>query len=188
MSIKTKILLVVDMQNDFITGALGTKEAQDIIDLTAETIVNIADEDTFIVCTQDTHYNDYMASQEGKFLPVPHCVKSTDGWAINLKIWSAVKAAQQKCGCTVEVIEKPSFGSIDLQEYLFTVDDFAGPIDEINILGVCTGICVLSNAILCKASMPETPINVIENCCACVTPESHKRAIEAMKLCQINII
>lgn len=198
-----KVLIIVDMQYDFIDGALGTPEAQAIVPRVAETMTQLADENTLILFTKDTHTEDYMNTLEGKNLPVPHCIKGSHGWFLIDEICISYA---DLCGKTKRledyihpsvikdsfdeaytIIEKPTFGSTNLQNILCTVNDVES-IDEITFMGVCTGICVLSNAILAKATLPEVPINVIENCCACVTPESHKTAIEAMKLCQINII
>lgn len=195
-----KVLIVVDMQNDFIDPAvLGTPEAENIVSLVAETIEELAAPDTVILFTRDTHPVNYMDTLEGKNLPVPHCIEGTHGWEIHPEVWGAFSRVLWKYHafdylptmCVNHVIDKPTFGSIDLQNILFHLNEAYFPlakIDEITLMGVCTGICVLSNAILCKATLPEVTVNVIEDCCACVTPESHKNAIEAMKLCQINII
>ena len=197
---KIKVLVVVDMQKDFIDGALGTPEAQKIVPLVAETIHQFADPNTAIIFTKDTHPVDYMKTQEGKYLPVPHCIEGTGGAGIVDEVFEAwIQHAQGEnrfmSGYDAYPaydenpirIKKPTFGSIELQNVLYDMND-RFEIEEINFMGVCTGICVLSNAILAKATLPEVPINVIADCCACVTPESHKTALEAMKLCQINII
>lgn len=200
---KIKVLVVVDMQKDFIDGALGTSEAQKIVPLVAETIHQFADPNTAIIFTKDTHgptQLDYLNSLEGKNLPVPHCIEGTGGAGIVDEVFEAwINHAQGEnrfmSGYDAYPaydenpirIKKPTFGSIELQNVLYDMND-RFEIEEINFMGVCTGICVLSNAILAKATLPEVPINVIADCCACVTPESHKTALEAMKLCQINII
>ena len=197
---KIKVLVVVDMQKDFVDGALGTPEAQKIVPLVAETIHQFADPHTAIIFTKDTHPVDYMKTQEGKYLPVPHCIEGTGGAGIVDEVFEAwINHAQGEnrfmSGYDAYPaydenpirIKKPTFGSIELQNILYDMND-RFEIEEINFMGVCTGICVLSNAILAKATLPEVPINVIADCCACVTPESHKTALEAMKLCQINII
>ena len=197
---KIKVVVVVDMQKDFIDGALGTPEAQKIVPLVAETIHQFADPNTAIIFTKDTHPVDYMKTQEGKYLPVPHCIEGTGGAGIVDEVFEAwINHAQGEnrfmSGYDAYPaydenpirIKKPTFGSIELQNVLYDMND-RFEIEEINFMGVCTGICVLSNAILAKATLPEVPINVIADCCACVTPESHKTALEAMKLCQINII
>jgi nicotinamidase-related amidase len=192
-----KVLIVVDMQVDFTTGSLGTKEAQAIVPLVAETIEQMADPNTVVIFTKDTHKVNYMDTLEGKNLPVPHCIKGTAGHSIVDEVfkayinvhgdyknpWDAYPLAE-----TNPIrIEKPTFGSIELQNTLYAMNDIE-PIEEITLMGIDTSICVLSNAILCKATLPEVPINVIADCCSSVTPEAHKRALETMKLCQINII
>ena len=191
-----KVLIVVDMQKDFIDGALGTKEAQAIVPLVAETIEQMADKNTVCIFTKDTHPDNYLDTLEGKNLPVPHCIKDTAGHSIINEVMNAYEKNRYnymgpyKFPMTESnpiVIEKPTFGSIELQNTLYAMDDVER-IEEITLMGLCTGICVLSNAILCKATLPEVPVNVVADCCACVTPESHKTALEAMKLCQINII
>lgn len=189
-----KVLIVVDMQNDFTTGALGTKEAQAIVPKVAETINLMADPNTVILFTQDTHYENYMETQEGFNLPVPHCIKGTKGHEINDLVMATYlvnknryRNLQDIVPLYDEFIEKPSFGSIALQNMLFNLND-REPIEEVVLMGVCTGICILSNSMLVKATLPETKVTVIAECCACVSPESHDNALQAMKLCQINII
>ena len=192
-----KVLIVVDMQKDFVDGSLGTPEAQAIVPLVAETIEQMADPNTVVVFTKDTHSENYMNTLEGKNLPVPHCIKGTAGCDIVDKVFLAYTNVLNKYRDPTDVyplaetdpirLEKPTFGSIELQNLLYIMNDVEA-IEEITLMGLCTGICVLSNAILCKATLPEVPVNVIADCCACVTPESHKTALEAMKLCQINII
>ena len=190
-----KVLIVVDMQKDFVDGSLSTKEAQTIVPLVAETIKQMADKNTVCIFTKDTHDDDYMDTQEGKNLPVPHCIRGTAGHSIVNEVFEAYSCKDYKDPWEVYPlattnplrVEKPTFGSIELQDVLYTMNSME-PIEEITLMGLCTGICVMSNAILAKATLPEVPVNVIEDCCACVTPESHKTAIEAMKLCQINII
>ena len=191
-----KVLIVVDMQKDFVDGSLSTKEAQAIVPLVAETIKQMADKNTVCIFTKDTHDDDYMDTQEGKNLPVPHCIRGTTGHSIVDEVFEAYLNSKFKYMGPFKfpmtetnpiVIEKPTFGSIELQNMLYDMNDNE-PIEEITLMGLCTGICVMSNAILAKATLPEVPVNVVEDCCACVTPESHKTAIEAMKLCQINVI
>ena len=190
-----KVLIVVDMQTDFITGSLGTKEARAIVPLVAETIEQMADPNTVVIFTKDTHKVNYMDTLEGKNLPVPHCIKGTPGHSIVDEVFTAYSCKDFLDPWEVYPlaetnplrIEKPTFGSIDLQNILATMND-TNPIEEVTLMGVCTGICVLSNSLLVKATLPEATVNVVADCCACVTPESHKTALEAMKLCQINII
>ena len=170
-----KILLVIDMQNDFIDGALGTREAEAIVDRVADEIRKYPTGD--IIATRDTHTEDYLSTQEGKNLPVAHCVKGTTGWALNSKIAAALGEAL--------VIDKPSFGSRELAERLAQMAR-AEELD-ITLVGLCTDICVVSNALLIKAFLPETPVRVIAACCAGVTPESHRAALDTMKACQVQI-
>ena len=192
---KIKVVVVVDMQKDFIDGALGTPEAQKIVPLAAETIHQLADPNTAIIFTKDTHTDNYMNTLEGKNLPVPHCIKGTAGHSIVDEVFEAYSCKDFRDPWEVYPVattnplrvEKPTFGSVELQNVLATMHENE-EIEEITLMGLCTGICVLSNAILCKATLPEVPVNVVADCCACVTPESHKTALEAMKLCQINII
>lgn len=171
-----KILVVVDMQNDFIDGALGTREAELIVEPVMHKIkeYNI----TNIYATRDTHGKDYLSTQEGKNLPVEHCIKGTPGWEIRAEIAELLEGAA--------IIDKPSFGSLELAELLY--EENKKEELEIELVGLCTDICVVSNAILLKAKMPEVKISVDSSCCAGVTPESHKAALETMKMCQINIL
>lgn len=194
------VFVVVDMQNDFVDGALGTPEAQAIVNKVADQIRARANKDTILLVTKDTHNTDYMETLEGKNLPVAHCIKNTHGWELAPAIQEAIYDTRDKYFgfdsyfpyVADHIVCKPTFGSMDLQNLLFVIDDMtgtqSGEIAEITLCGLCTGICVLSNAILCKATMPEVPIKVIEDCCACVTPASHQTALDAMKLCQIEII
>ena len=190
-----KVLIVVDMQKDFVDGSLGTPEAQAIVPLVAETIKQMADPNTVCIFTKDTHEHFYLNTLEGKNLPVEHCIAGTAGHSIVDEVFEAYCYKDFKDPWEVYPlattnplrIEKPSFGSVELQNILATMNDNE-PIEEITLMGLCTGICVLSNAILCKATLPEVPVNIVADCCACVTPASHKTALEAMKLCQINII
>ncbi len=168
-----KVLVVIDMQNDFIDGALGTKEAVAITGCVREKIDEYLKEKNTVLYTRDTHLEHYMDTQEGKNLPVPHCLKGTHGWEIREEIFVQ--------GCVV--IDKPSFGSLELAEYISGLEG----IEEIELVGLCTDICVISNAMILKAKFPEIPLFVDASCCAGVTPKSHKNAIEAMKMCQIKI-
>lgn len=173
-----KVLVVVDMQNDFVDGALAATNATDILTAVAGRIETF---DGDIRVTMDTHGEDYMSTQEGAKLPVVHCVKGTEGWKLNKSVEEALANKKYK------VYEKPTFGSTALAQDLKELNDLEG-IEEIEFVGICTGICVISNAIMIKAFMPEVPIKVMGDCCACVTEETHKTALEAMKLCQIDII
>ena len=167
-------LIVVDMQNDFIDGSLGTKEAEAIVGKVAEKIRGFDGE---VIFTRDTHAPEYLETQEGRWLPVVHCVKESAGWRIREGL-EAIRL------CTV--IDKPTFGSTELG-VLLAQRDLEEKIGSITVIGLCTDICVISNALLIKAFLPETPIVVDAACCAGVTPESHRNALEAMKMCQIAI-
>ena len=192
-----KVLIVVDMQKDFVDGSLGTKEAQAIVPMVAETIEQMADSNTVVIFTKDTHFENYMDTLEGKNLPVPHCIKGTAGHSIVDEVFNAYINVIGKYADAYKVypttdmnpirVEKPTFGSIELQNILYDISENHG-VEEITLMGLCTGICVMSNAIMAKATIPEAVVNVVADCCACVTPESHKTALEAMKMCQINII
>lgn len=166
-------LIVIDMQNDFIDGALGTKEAQAILPKVIACVQEAAaDPDTRLIFTQDTHAADYIASAEGQKLPVPHCIKPSKGWEITPSLAPYLKQAV--------IVEKPTFGALTLPE---AVRDC----DNLTLIGVCTDICVVSNALLLKAFFPEKPISVIAAACAGVTPESHGQALDVMKMCHIDI-
>ncbi|GFI24343.1 nicotinamidase/pyrazinamidase [Lachnospiraceae bacterium] len=169
-----KALIVVDMQKDFINGVLGTKEAEAIVDYVAETIKNFDGE---VIFTRDTHSENYLKTQEGRNLPIRHCIKGTDGWQLDKKLECLRTDA-------MKIFDKPTFGSMMLAEYLKAQED----LESVTLVGLCTDICVISNAILIKTVLPEVEIQVIEKCCAGVTPQNHKNALEAMKMCQINII
>lgn len=173
----SKLLLVIDMQNDFIDGALGTKEAVSIVE---NVIAEINSFEGTIVYTRDTHFENYMNTIEGKNLPVPHCIKNTNGWELHPEINKLCETSDSK------IIDKLTFGSKDLPTLLTQL--CPSGIDEIELIGLCTDICVISNALLLKAFFPDTVISVKESCCAGVTPESHENAICAMKMCQIEII
>lgn len=177
-----KFLVVVDMQNDFIDGALGTPEARAIV---GNVVQKIKEFDGAIAVTQDTHQQDYLQTQEGALLPVVHCVENTDGWELNQSVFDAVDA-KYLSGTPAEAFFKPTFGSTDLGEWL-AEKDIENHIDEVVLVGLCTDICVISNALLIKAYLPETKITVDAACCAGVTPESHTNALKAMRVCQVNV-
>ena len=170
------ILVVIDMQNDFIDGALGTSEAVAIV---PKVMVKMMNFDGLVLATRDTHGEDYLERQEGKKLPVVHCIKGTHGWEIKDEIQQLLIS---------QPIDKPTFGSEALGKVLKDLNNDVEPIDSITLVGLCTDICVISNAMLLMAFLPEVPIMVDASCCAGVTPESHERALEAMKACQIEII
>ena len=166
-----KTLIVIDMQNDFISGSLGSKEAQAIVPNVKKKIEEYKARGDEIIFTQDTHYADYLETNEGKHLPVKHCITNTYGWEIadGLEI--------EKC----QHIYKPTFGWMhwDWRDCSF---------EEVEIVGLCTDICVVSNALILKATYPNANITVDASCCAGVTPESHQAALTTMKMCQINVI
>ena len=170
-----KILIVVDMQNDFISGALGSAAAMQIVKPVADRIKEF---DGRVIFTRDTHTDEYMQTQEGRKLPVPHCIKETHGWQID----SAITVPEGSV-----IFDKITFGSVELAQYLVSLNE-KETIDQIELVGLCTDICVISNAMIVKAYYPEIPIYVDAKACAGVTPQSHKNALDAMKMCQINII
>lgn len=175
----SKYLVIVDMQNDFIDGSLGTKEAVSIV---LNVVQKINDFDGFICATMDTHGENYLNTQEGIILPVKHCIQGTPGWNIQDDVDSALYDFPYQA----EIFCKDTFGSYDLGNYLAMKNKF-DPISEIVLIGLCTDICVISNALLLKAFLPEVKITVDAACCAGVTPESHNNALSAMKVCQINV-
>lgn len=163
-----KTLIVIDMQNDFIDGALGTSEAQAIVDNVKRKIEEYRSDGGEIIFTRDTHGSNYLQTNEGKYLPVEHCIKGTNGWMIadGIDVPEAIH------------VDKPSFGYLGWNEYDF---------EEVEIVGLCTDICVVSNALIIKAAFPEIKVSVDSGCCAGVTPESHEAALTTMKMCQIEI-
>lgn len=181
-----KILVVVDMQNDFISGSLGTKEAQAIV---PKVVQKIKEWDGYITVTEDMHGEDYLNTQEGRKLPVEHCILDTQGQKLEKNVEEVLAERSEDI---YGMYFKNTFGSydfaLDMLELKKEWEEEGKSIDEIQFIGVCTGICVISNALLIKAFLPEVKISVDAFCCACVTPESHKRALETMKLCQIEII
>lgn len=166
-----KYLLVIDMQNDFVTGALGTEEARAIVPYVKEKIEQRRKEGYRVIFTRDTHFGNYLETQEGKKLPVPHCKIMTDGWQI---VDGLLKQGD-------EIISKLSFGYCDWWKVLYDVE-------EIELIGLCTDICVVSNALILKAQFSEVPIKVDSTACAGVTPESHEAALTTMRMCQIEVL
>lgn len=164
-----KTLIVVDMQNDFIDGSLGTPEAQGIVENVRQKIKTYQENGGEIIFTRDTHTEDYLNTNEGKHLPVEHCIFGTDGWQIadGLEVPN------------VKYVDKPSFGFMKWDEY---------DLEEVELVGLCTDICVVSNALIIKAAYPEISVTVDASCCAGVTPETHKAALETMKMCQVNVV
>ena len=174
-----KALIVVDYQNDFVNGALGFEGAEKLDDIICEKIQQYRKEGGHIIFTFDTHEANYLNTMEGKNLPVEHCIKGTDGWQIRAELDALRKE---------EPVDKPTFGSVALGQLLKAYDTYEEKIESITFIGLCTDICVISNAMTAKAYFPETPIYVDASCCAGVTPESHERALDAMAVCQINIL
>ena len=169
-------LVVVDMQNDFVDGALGSAEAVAIVPNVVDKIKNFEGE---IFVTLDTHFDNYMETAEGKKLPVPHCIKGTTGWELNPEVAKALEGKKHT------VVEKLTFGSVDLPKLMGQV---AGDEEfSVELMGLCTDICVVSNALLLKAHYPENNISVDASCCAGVTPKSHDEALATMGMCQIEI-
>lgn len=172
-----KVLFVIDMQVDFVTGALANEEAQKIIGNIAEKIKTYEEAGDYVFFTRDTHGENYMETQEGNMLPVPHCMEGSDGW----QIVDELKAFANK----ENTLDKPSFGSLELPKWVYKKTD--GDFDEMEFCGVCTDICVISNAMIMKAAFPELKLTVDSSCCAGVTPESHQTALDAMAACQMII-
>ena len=164
-----KTLIVVDMQKDFIDGALGTKEAVAIIDNVKAKIAEYQANGNEIIYTRDTHQTDYMSTNEGKYLPVEHCIEGTEGW----QIWEGLEVPGAM------IVNKPTFGYLNWKDY---------NLEEVELIGLCTDICVVSNALIIKALYPEIKVVVDASCCAGVTPESHLSALTTMKMCQIEVI
>lgn len=176
------ILVVVDMQNDFVSGALGTAEAREIVPYVVGRVVEGLNRGEEILFTKDTHQENYMDTQEGRRLPVPHCVRGTEGWEIIEQLREYAR----------HPIDKPTFGSRELGALLKARDEDLRKqgkpeVEKVTLIGLCTDICVISNALLVKAFLPEAEIAVDAACCAGVTPESHKNALAAMRVCQITV-
>ena len=167
-----KFLFVVDMQVDFITGSLGSALATAIVQNVVEKVKTFEGK---VIFTRDTHFDNYLQTQEGKKLPVPHCIKDTDGWQICSELQPYVET----------VVDKVTFGSVDLSEL---IKDYGEPVEKIELCGLCTDICVISNAMILKAAFPEAKITVSESCCAGVSVESHNTALNAMKAVQIEVV
>lgn len=169
------LLIVVDMQNDFIDGALGTPEAVEIVPRVREKIESF---NGLVLFTRDTHESYYLDTQEGRNLPVKHCIRGTDGWQIRKELDELR---------TREPIDKETFGSLELGGMLQMLDD-EYELSSITLIGLCTDICVISNAMIAKAALPEVQIIVDSACCAGVSPETHENALKAMKICQIKVL
>ena len=181
----TDMLIVVDMQRDFITGALGSAEARAIVPAVASRIRRAQEEGTQVVFTLDTHGEDYMTTREGRFLPVPHCIQGTAGWALEPDIAKTCKPGMIS-------FEKPTFGSTALCQHVAALAAAKGCVDgagfRVELCGVCTDICVISNALLIKAALPEADILINGTLCAGVTPQKHEAALETLRSCQIEVL
>lgn len=178
-----RILVVVDMQRDFTTGVLGNQECAEAVSGVVD-VIRTGKYDT-VAATRDTHGEDYLSTNEGKNLPVVHCIRDTEGWEIVPEVAAALKEAAK--GRAVEIFDKPTFGSVKLAEYL--QKQYLEDSDlQVDFVGVCTGICVISNVALAKAYCPEAQIRVIAAACACVTPDSHRTALDAMRTFQVAIV
>lgn len=173
-----KLLIVIDMQKDFINGVLGTREAVDVVPKVISKIKGFNGE---VIYTRDTHDERYLESQEGIKLPVVHCIKETEGWRLMDAIDELAIKANSK------IFDKSAFGSMEMVKYVSKLYE-EKKVDEVELVGVCTDICVISNSMLLKSTMPELKIVVDSECCAGVTPESHRNALNAMNMCQIEII
>lgn len=169
-----KVLVVVDMQHDFVDGALGTPEARGIVEKVRKKVENYLAEGNTVVYTQDTHTPDYLQTQEGRNLPVEHCLEDSWGWEILPEVYAK----------DAPVVRKKGFGSMELADRIAAM----GKVEAVELIGLCTDICVISNAMILKSRFPELPIQVDAACCAGVTPESHDNALRAMQMCQIEIL
>ncbi len=174
-----KALIIIDMQNDFIIGSLGTEQAEEIVEPVINKVKQAEEDRTEILFTMDTHGDNYSDTQEGQLLPVRHCIKGSAGWQLTERLKPYADGKQ--------IFYKPTFGSTELAEYLKASHETQS-YDEIELIGLCTDICVISNAMLIKAYLPEVKIVVDASCCAGVTEKSHKNALQAMQMCQIDII
>ena len=172
------LLIVVDMQHDFVDGALGTPEAQAIVEAVTEHARTF---DGSVLFTLDTHHDDYLNTQEGRKLPVPHCIEGTHGWRLMPGLEEVRRERDALC------FSKPTFGSTELAKYL-SVENMRESITSVELCGLCTDICVVSNALLAKAVLPEVPVRVRPALCAGVTPEAHKSALTTMQSCQIELV
>lgn len=185
-----KCLILVDLQKDFIDGALGSPEAKAIVPRVIDKINNYSDKNnTLVLFTKDTHYDNYMDTLEGSYLPIPHCIENTPGWSINKEISNAIKNHGFLSYSSDKIINsrvyKTTFGSDELRKFF---EKFKDDIEEVEFVGLCTDICVISNVLVARMILPNTEITVDASCCAGVTPEKHLAALEVMKSCQINVI
>ena len=184
------VIICVDLQNDFIDGSLGSAEGQAIVPRVVEKLKNIDVANTLVLFTKDTHQNNYLETFEGKNLPVEHCIENTPGWSINKEISSVIDNMEGALTYSSRTIKhsrvyKNTFGSTDLMHFFEKHKD---EIDEVEFVGLCTDICVISNVLMARMIMPDKVITVDASCCAGVTPERHLSALEVMKSCQINVV
>ena len=186
-----KILVIVDMQKDFIDGSLGTPEAQAMVPVMLERLKEYDTQETIVIFTKDTHDVNYLETREGKHLPVEHCIEGTPGWCIDKRISNYVDHGNFSKVSSESIIngrlKKPTFGSTYLPNVIKAIHAVQN-VEEIVFMGLCTDICVVSNVLMCKAVFPEMEITVDASCCAGVTSESHKAALTTMKMCQVNVI
>ena len=186
-----KVLTIIDAQYDFIDGELGTPEAKKIVPNIVEKINNYDNKsNTLILFTKDTHNNStYLDTLEGTILPIPHCIENTPGWSINKEITDAVDKNRFLSYSSDKIIKsrvyKDTFGSEDLRKFF---EKFRDDIEEVEFVGLCTDVCVISNVLVTRMVLPDVEITVDASCCAGVTPEKHQAALEVMKSCQINVI
>lgn len=191
-----KVIVVVDVQNDFVDGPLGNEDTRAVAPKIADYIRAHADSDTILLFTKDTHESNYLSTQEGKNLPIVHCIKDSWGWELAPVINEALYETRDKYDSfdsyfpyvADHIICKPSFGSMDLMNLLFVINDEYDEIGEITFVGIDTAICVISNVMLAKATLPNVPIRVIADCCASMSAKTQKTALDAMRLCQVDIV
>ena len=182
---KVKILVIIDTQNDFIDGSLRNEEAIKVVPNIVKKINDFKGD--YIFVTRDSHTQDYLNTNEGKILPVEHCICGTDGWMINSEVAKALHKKDLQEECLVLYFDKPTFGSFELMN---AFSKYIGKNEgEIEFVGFCTDICVVSNVLITKANCYDNAVITVDaSCCAGVTPESHKAALLTMKMCQINVI
>lgn len=188
MNNKFKLLCIIDMQNDFIDGSLGNPEAQVIVPKVVKKIEDLDKTNTLVLLTKDIHYINYSDTLEGTILPIPHCIEGTIGWSINKEVSKAVDShcmVYSSANIINGRIYKNTFGSDVLQDFL---KKYKKEIESIEFVGLCTDICVVSNALMARMTLPDCEITVDASCCAGTTPEKHEAALEVMKSCQINVI
>ena len=176
---KKRFLIVVDMQNDFIDGSLGTPEAQAIVPAVIQRVKDAKAAEDTVIATLDTHGDDYLETREGRWLPVPHCIQGIEGWRVHPGLAALLEGCEQ--------VQKTSFAAVRLPEVILREVGDADEV-EIELIGLCTDICVVSNALVLKSAFPEADISVRRDCCAGVTPEKHEAALTTMASCQIDVI